>query len=230
MNWTIDHILAKLDSLDSAENRAGMARYGINTDNAYGVSVAELRAWAKAMGRDHDRAGALWATGKREPRILACLTDELGRVTAAQLDAWVKDLDSWDICDHFCTELFTVDMAWKKYQPWTRRRAEYVKRAGFVLIAKLARRDRQADDTIVRALLPAIEIAAADERNVVKKAVSWALREIGKRNPALNRDAIACADRLKAAEGSAARWVGADAWRELAGDKVQARLATKGRG
>jgi 3-methyladenine DNA glycosylase AlkD len=234
-------ILAELRAMGSDKDRAGMARYGINVDNAFGVSVYELRKVAKRIGTDHDLALALWATGNHEARLLACFIDDPTAVTAKQMDAWASDFDSWDICDQATTSLFDLTKhAWAKATEWAKRDEPWVKRGGFALMAGLAVHDKAADDRAFMRLLPLIERGAFDDRGFVKKAVNWALRNIGKRNRELNAAAIACSEKIgaaadKAAGGGrggdarvrAARWVATDALRELRSDKVQTRL--KGR-
>ncbi|MDP1571504.1 MAG: DNA alkylation repair protein [Vicinamibacterales bacterium] len=231
-------ILAELRGLGSERNRAGMARYGINVAHAFGVSVYELRKVARSLGTDHDLALALWATGSHEARLLACFVDDPAAVTATQTEAWVRAFDSWDICDQATTSLFDrTRHAWSKAADWAAREEEWSKRAGFALMAGLAVHDKAAPDRAFKKLLPVIERGAFDERNFVKKAVNWALRNIGKRNRALNAAALACARRILAAANTraggerggdpgsrAARWVAKDAIRELASEKVLARL------
>ncbi|MCE9576905.1 MAG: DNA alkylation repair protein, partial [Deltaproteobacteria bacterium] len=191
---SVDDILTELQALGSARNRAGMARYGINVAHAFGVSVEVLRAFAKPLRGDHALALALWATGNHEARLVACFIDDPAQVTAAQMEAWAADFDSWDLCDQATTSLFDqTKHAWAKARTWARRDEEWVKRGGFALMAGLASHDKAADDAAFRALLPLIARGALDERNFVKKAVNWALRNIGKRNLALNAAAITCA-------------------------------------
>jgi 3-methyladenine DNA glycosylase AlkD len=215
-----------------------MARYGINVENAFGVSVRELRKVAKRLGVNHDLALALWATGIHEARLLACFVDDPAAVTAEQTEAWASDFDSWDICDQATTSLFDLTPhAWTKAAEWAERDEEWTMRAGFALMAGLAVHDRTAADRAFVKLLPRIERGASDDRNFVKKAVNWALRNIGKRNRALNAAAVACARRILAAANEraggerggdpgsrAARWVATDAIRELTSEKVRARL------
>ena len=231
-------ILAELCALGSAKDRAGMARYGINVENAFGVSIYELRRVAKRLGTDHRLAAALWATGNHEARLLACFLDDPAAVTPRQMDAWARDFDSWDVCDQATTSLFDqTKHAWSKAAEWAKHGDAWIKRAGFALMAGLAWHDRGTADAVFRRFFPLIERGATDDRNFVKKAVNWALRNIGKRNRALNRAALARARRILAAAnrraggergGSpgdrAARWVAADALRELGSAKVQARL------
>jgi 3-methyladenine DNA glycosylase AlkD len=234
----ITEILAELRSLGSEKDRAGMARYGINVGNAFGVSVHELRRIAKRLGTDHALALALWQTGNHEARLLACFVDDPASVTQRQLEAWARGFDSWDICDQATTSLFDLTKhAWPKAVEWAARDEEWVKRAGFSLMAGLAVHDKSATDRAFRKLLPVIERGAFDDRNFVKKAVNWALRNIGKRNRALNAAAIACAEKIRVAvnqraggerggdaSARSARWVAADALRELTSEKAQARL------
>jgi 3-methyladenine DNA glycosylase AlkD len=234
-------LLADLRALGSEANRAGMARYGIRVDRAFGVSIYELRRIAKKLGTDHDLALALWATGNHEARLLACFVDDPGRVTAAQLEAWAADFDSWDVCDQATTSLFDATAhGWAKALEWAGREEEWVKRGGFALMAGLAVHDRTAAEADFLRLLPAIERGAFDERNFVKKAVNWALRNLGKRNAALHAAAIACARRILAAaneaaggprggdpKARAARWVATDALRELESEKVRERVRGK---
>ena len=238
-NKQIAKILAELRSLGSDRDRAGMARYGINVQNAFGVSIYQLRAIAKRLGTDHKLALALWKTGNHEARLLACFVADPALVTERQLETWAAGFDSWDICDQATTSLFDqTAFAWTKAVEWAARGDEWVKRAAFTLMAGLAVHDKKAGDKAFLALLPIIEREAWDERNFVKKSVNWALRNIGKRNRALNAAAIACAERIRdAANGRAAgpsgdqktlaaRWVAADALRELTSQKCLARLKT----
>jgi 3-methyladenine DNA glycosylase AlkD len=231
-------LLAELRAMGSERDRAGMARYGINVANAFGVSVFELRKIARRLGRDHGLALSLWATGNHEARLLACFVDDPAEVSEEQLEAWAKDLDSWDLCDQATTSLFDrTGHAWAKAAAWARRDEEWVKRGGFALLAGLAVHDEAARDEAFLRLLPLVERGAFDGRNYVKKAVSWALRNVGKRNPALHAAAVACAERILAAANAraggtrggelgarSARWVASDVLRELRSEKVRARL------
>lgn len=236
-------LLSELRAMGSEKDRAGMARYGIAVDDAFGVSVYELRKVAKRLGTDHELALALWETGNHEARLLACFVDDPAEVTAEQTEAWAGDFDSWDICDQATTSLFDLTAhAWTKARAWARRDEEWVKRGGFALMAGLAVHDEAADDRAFVKLLPLIARGATDDRNFVKKAVNWALRNIGKRNRALNAAAIACAEEIRAAANEraggerggdagarSARWVATDALRELVSEKVQARVKGRGR-
>jgi 3-methyladenine DNA glycosylase AlkD len=237
-NKRVPAILAELRALGSERDRAGMARYGINVENAFGVSVYELRKVAKRLGKDHELALALWATGNHEARLLACFVEDATAVTEEQLEAWARDFDSWDLCDQATTSLFDLTKhGWSKAVEWAGRDEEWVRRAGFALMAGLAVHDKTAKDGAFLKLLAIVERGAGDDRNFVKKAVNWALRNIGKRNRVLNAAAIACAERIRAAARASAggdrggdpgarsaRWVANDALRELSCDKVQARL------
>jgi 3-methyladenine DNA glycosylase AlkD len=225
---TVTKVVAELRAHANPANVAGMARYGINPENTLGVSIPFLRAMAKRIGRDHALARELWASGIHEARILAGLVDDPAAVTAAQLERWAKDFDSWDVCDGVCSSLFDkTPFAWDKAVEWSSRPGEFVKRAGFVLMAALAVHDKQAPDERFREFIPLIEREAVDERNFVKKAVNWALRQIGKRNRALNRDAIAAARRIRKIDSRSARWIAADALRELESDAVRERLSKR---
>jgi 3-methyladenine DNA glycosylase AlkD len=219
-------IIAELRSIASPANVAGMARYGISSKNTLGVSVPSLRAAAKRIGTDHALALELWESGIHEARMLAGFIDDPALVTEEQLERWAKEFDSWDVCDQVCSALFDkTPFAREKAAAWSRREAEFVKRAGFVLMAALAVHDKKASDGVFKGFLPLIEREAADDRNFVKKAVNWALRQIGKRNRALNRAAIASGRRIRKMDAASARWIAADALRELESDAVQRRLS-----
>ena len=223
---TADDAIAHLRSIADPDARAGMARFGINTDTALGLSIPDLRRTAKRIGRNQQLAEELWRTGIHEARILAAFVADPKTCDSALLERWVGDLESWDLTDQFCNSLVcrTSD-PYGQVERWCPRPETFVRRAGFALIAALAVHDKPAPDSRFIKLLPTIEAAASDDRNFVKKAVNWALRQIGKRNPALNMTAIACAERLAERPDPAARWIGRDALRELTSDKVQARLA-----
>jgi 3-methyladenine DNA glycosylase AlkD len=222
---TAPGILAHLRSLGNERNRAGMSRYGINVVNACGVTVWELRRLAKLIGRDHALALALWREGCHEAQMLAAFIDEPARVTAGQMERWVRDLDSWDTCDQVCTDLFDrTSLAYVKAEEWAGRRDEFVKRAGFALMAGLAVHDKEASNEAFLPFLRLVVREADDERNFVKKAISWALRNVGKRNLELNSAAQNVAAELSSTASRSARWIGSDARRELASEKVQARL------
>ena len=199
--------------------------FGIQGKNVYGISVPKLRAFAREIGKNHRLALDLWKTGVHEARILATMIDSPQYVTEEQMEAWVKDFDSWDICDQACGGLFDkMPFAYKKAAEWMKREREYEKRAGFSLIAYLAVHNKNADDTKFLKFLPMIKIESVDDRNFVKKAVNWALREIGKRNKNLNREAIKTAKEIRLIDSKSAKWIAADALRELQGEAVQKRL------
>lgn len=220
-----EDMVSHLKSMANPENVAGMARFGINTENTLGISMPLLRKLAKQTGSDHDLAVLLWATGIHEARILAALVDEPERVTKSQAEKWVKDFDSWDVCDQVCANLFDrTSFAYDKAIEWSGRRDEFVKRAGFALMACLAWHDRDAPDEKLSQFLPAIVREATDERNFVKKAVNWALRQIGKRSAELNGMAIATAEEIAELDSKSARWIARDALRELTSEKVKTRL------
>jgi 3-methyladenine DNA glycosylase AlkD len=209
-------------------NREGMARYAIPSDNAFGVSVSNIRVLAKQLGRNHELAAALWDTGVYEARMLTSFVDDPARVTPAQMDRWCRDFDNWAICDTLCFHLFDrTPHAWQKVAQWCDRDEEFVKRAAFALLWSLTVHDKHAADAPFVEGLRFIERAATDERNFVKKAVNMALRAIGKRNPALNAAAIRAARRLADSPDASARWVGKDALRELTSPGVARRLAAR---
>ena len=195
---------------------AGMARYGIVAKKAYGVSVGDLRAFAKELGRDHDLAARLWKSGVQEDRMLAVFIEDPKLVTSPQMDAWVKGFENWADCDTACFHLFDkTPLAWKKIDQWSKRKEEFVKRAAFALLASVALHDKKAPDAPFVKSLKLIERGATDERNFVKKGVSWALRGIGHRNPKLRAAALKTAAQLSESEIASARWIGKDAIRDL---------------
>jgi 3-methyladenine DNA glycosylase AlkD len=220
-----EEVLKKLKSQSNPKAVEGMARYGINPKNNLGISVTTLRKMAREIGKDHDLALKLWNSGIRDARILAATIDDPEKVTEDQLESMVLDLNSWDLCDHCCSDIFLKSsFAYKKAFEWSEREEEFVKRAGFSLMARLAVRDKKADDEKFEMFLPIIKREATDERNYVKKAVNWALRQIGKRNIHLNKKAIKTAKDIQKMDSKSARWIASDALRELTGDKVQKRL------
>ena len=228
--WSIGSIVGELRRLGTKRNVEGMARYGIRAEKVFGVSKPKLDALARKIGKNHALGLELWSTGIQDAKILAGLISEPGKVTASQMELWVRDFDNWDSCDGTCCHLFVLAKpAWPKAFAWTKRKEEFQKRGGFALAAYLAYRDKSANDGKYLSFLKVIEREADDDRNFVRKAVNWALRNIGKRNRRLNRAAIATARRLRKRESSAARWIAADALRELEGEAVQARLRGKER-
>jgi 3-methyladenine DNA glycosylase AlkD len=215
-NQQAARLVRELRAAGSEENRAGMARFGINAANMLGVPIAVLRPIAKRVGRDHALAGALWASGIHEARILASMVDEPEKVTVRQMEAWARDFDSWDLVDQCCGNLLArTAMAYRMAERWAGRRAEFVKRAGYVLMASLAVKDEEAPDAPFERFLEFVEQGADDDRNFVRKAVNWALRQIGKRNDRLRRKAVRTAERIHAEGTRSARWIATDALREL---------------
>jgi len=219
-------VLEKLKSLCDPQAVAAMTGYGINADNAFGISIPRLRKLAKEIGKDHALCEQLWSSGIHEARIVASMIADPQMVTEQELDRWVEDFDSWDVCDQCCNNLFyKTNFAYHKAMEWSLRREEFVKRAGFVLMACLAVHDKGADDIAFRQFFPVIKSQAADERNFVKKSVNWALRQIGKRNRTMNAEAIDVATDLRRIDSKPARWIARDALRELSSNKIQKRLA-----
>jgi len=223
-----EKILKKFKSLSDPEALKGMAKFGINTKKAYGISLYVIRSMAKEIGKNHELAQRLWSSGIHEARILAGMVDDPKQVTKNQMERWVKDFDSWDVCDQVCSNLFDkTPFAYKKVFEWSKRNEEFVKRAGFVLMACLSVHDKKADDKQFEQFFPIIKREANDDRNFVKKAVNWALRQIGKRNLNLNKKAIETAENIKKMDSKAARWIASDAIRELTSEKTQKRLKNK---
>lgn len=221
-------VLKKLKSLSNPKAVAGMARFGINPKNTYGVSIPNLRDMAKEIGLNHKLAQQLWKSGIHEARILACMIDDPKKVTKKQMEKWVKDFDSWDICDQCCTNLFDkTEFAYQKAIEWSKKKEEFIKRAGFAMIAVLAWHDKEAKDKQFEKFFPIIKRESTDNRNFVKKSVNWALRQIGKRNLNLNKKAIKTAKQIKKIDSKTAKWIASDSLRELTSKAVQKRLKTK---
>jgi len=221
-------LIKRLGSLSDPKTVEGMARFGINPENTYGVSIPNLRKMAREIAVDHALAQQLWASKIHEARILASMIDDPKMVTEEQMEGWVKDFDSWDICDQCCMNLFaSTEFAYQKAVEWSSDDKEFIKRAGFVLMARLAVSDKKAGDEKFEQFLPIITREATDKRNFVKKAVNWALRQIGKRDLALNRQAVATAREIHKIDSTSAKWIASDAIRELAGEAVQERLGKK---
>lgn len=221
-------LLGWLERRGTRKHRDGLARYGIVTAKAHGVPVGDLQRKAKSLGRDHALALALWDTGWYEARMLAAFVDEPDRVTAAQMDRWAREFDNWGICDTVIMHLFDrTPHAWRKVDQWSGRRGEFIKRAGFAMLASLALHDKVTGDGRFLRALPLIEAAATDERNFVTKGVNWALRSIGHRSVALHAAAIAVAGKLARSEAPTPRWIGQDALRDLHRPLVRKRVAAK---
>ncbi|MCI0570396.1 MAG: DNA alkylation repair protein [Myxococcaceae bacterium] len=222
--------LSSLENMSTRRDRENLVRFGITASKAFGVSMANIQVLAKRLGRNHALAAALWDTGWYEARMLTSFVDEPERVTPAQMDRWCRDFDNWGICDTVCFHLFDrTPHAWAKVSQWSNEPDEFVKRAAFALLACLAAHDRGAGDAPFLECLPLIESAAADERNFVKKGVSWALRMVGRRSLALNAAAVEVARRLSASPEAAARWVGKGALKELTSPAVIRRLGARRR-
>lgn len=216
MSANVATVLADLHRLGNPTNVAGMARFGIVGKQLLGISVVQLRAIAKRIGRDHELAEELWSSGIFEARILAAFIADPKRLSRRQANAWAKDFECWADCDGLCIHLFRkTPFAHELAVAWSSRREELVKRAGFTMMATLAVHDKAADDDIFRSYLKRVEEESSDERHNVKKGVNWALRQIGKRNPILNRDSIRTAKRIQKLDSKAARWIASDALREL---------------
>jgi 3-methyladenine DNA glycosylase AlkD len=227
--WTVRRALAELKRHGQKRNVEGMARFGIRARKIYGVAKPAMDAIAGKIGKNHELGLRLWETEIHDARILGVLISESGKVTSRQMERWVRDFDNWDVCDGTCCHLFVdAKLAWEKAFAWSGRKKEFEKRAGFALAAYLAIHDKAASDSPFRKYLGTIEREAWDDRNFVRKAVNWALRNIGKRNQRLNRKAIACAGRIRKSGTRAARWIAADAVRELKSEAVQKRLRRKG--
>ncbi len=209
-------IIKKLKSLSNPKAAEGMARFGISAKNTLGVSIPNLRKLAKVIGKNHEIAQKLWDSGIHEARILASMVDEAEKVTERQMGKWVKDFDSWDVCDQVCSNLFDkTPFAYKKAFEWSERKEEFVKRTGFVLMATLSVHDKQAKDKKFEQFFQIIKKHSIDERNFVKKAVNWALRQIGKRNKNLRKLAIKKAKEIQKINSKASKWIAKDAIREL---------------
>jgi 3-methyladenine DNA glycosylase AlkD len=225
-----EEVMDRLRALSNPEAVAGMARFGINPEKTYGVATPDLRRIAKEAGKDRPLAQQLWASGVHEARILAGMVDDPGTVTEEQMERWAKDFDSWDVCDQCCMNVFEkTSLAYRKAAEWSAREEEFVKRAGFVLMARLAVSDKKAEDQAFEDFLPLIVRESGDNRNFVRKAVNWALRQIGKRNIALNAKALETARAIQQTDSRSARWIASDAVRELTSEAVQKRLWGYGR-
>jgi 3-methyladenine DNA glycosylase AlkD len=218
-------VIAEMKSKADPKAVAGMARFGISSKNTLGLSIPTIREMAKKVGTNHQVAQALWRSGIHEARILAAFVDDPSLVTEAQMEKWVSEFDSWDVCDQVCSGLLDrTPFARAKALEWSQREEEFVKRAGYVLMAALAVHDKKASDSEFLKFFGQIEEGSTDQRNFVKKAVNWALRQIGKRNIMLNRAALELARKISNKDSPSARWVAADAIRELQSEAVQKKL------
>jgi 3-methyladenine DNA glycosylase AlkD len=226
--WTVRRAVAELIRHGERRNVEGMARFGIRSKKVCGVSKPRIDELARSIGKNHSLGLKLWNTGIHDARLLGMLVCDPECVTSAQMERWLRDFDNWDVCDGTCCHLFVdAKPAWEKAFSWTSRNREFEKRAGFALAAYLAIHDKMASDAAFRKFLKTIEREAWDERNFVRKAVNWALRNIGKRNQRLNRAAIHAAQRIRRGGTRTGRWIAADALRELQSEAVQKRLLRK---
>jgi 3-methyladenine DNA glycosylase AlkD len=224
----VEDVISALRRLAKKKVLDGMARYGIPSDHALGVSVGDLQKLAKRFGRSHDLAADLWATGIYEARMMAAYVDEPERVSAAQMERWCRDFDNWAICDTICFALFDrTPHAWSKVKAWAAKRDEYVKRAAFALLWSLTVHDKEADDARFLDGLRLIERAADDERHYVKKAVSMALRATGKRNAALHAAAVEMARKLAGSTDATSKWIGKEALRDLSRASLVKKFAKR---
>jgi len=222
---SVEEALRRIEAKAKPDQVQGMARYGMVAERRLGLSVPDMRAIARQLGKNHELALELWKTGIPEARIVAAMIDEPELLTEEQMEEWVKDINSWDVCDQVCMNLFEkTPLAWRKILDWSERKEEFVKRTAFALIACLAWHNKEAEDGKFIKLLPVLKRGATDERNFVKKAVNWALRNTGKRNLNLNRAAIQVAREIQLVDSKAARWIASDAIKELESEAVQRRL------
>ncbi len=217
-----EEILSVLEKNGKKENLEGMARFGIRFDKAYGCNIPLLRNLAKSYTKNHELALELWRTGIHEARIMAFLIDDPAKVTEAQAVRWLKDVKSWDICDGLCSNLLRkTPFAYEKAVEWTQRKKEFEKRAGFVMMAVLAVHDKKQPDETFIGFLKIIYDNCADERNFVKKAVNWALRQIGKRNRILLGYAVRTAEQILQNASKTSKWIANDALREFRSEKTK---------
>jgi 3-methyladenine DNA glycosylase AlkD len=228
MSEAANQVINDLRKNSNPSNIEGMKRYGISVENALGIPMPIIRDMAKRIGRNHELAQLVWESNLHEARILAGLIEEPAKVTFEQMEYWVIEVDSWDVCDQLCSNLFDkTTHAYRAARIWSNREEVYVKRAGYVLMAVLAVHDKKAGDEPFREFLALIRKGSTDDRNFVKKAVNWALRQIGKRNLALHQAAIEMAKLIANKESSAARWIAKDALRELTNEATIERLTRK---
>lgn len=225
---SVEEVLKKLKAKADPDQLKGMVKYGMVGEKRLGVAVPDIRRIAKEIGKGHQLALRLWNTGIPEAMIVASMVDKPEEVTEEQMEEWVKDFNAWDVCDQVCMNLFEkTPLAWKKIMDWSKREEEFVKRAAFALIACLAWHNKGAPDQEFVKLIPVIKKGATDERNLVKKAVSWALRNIGKRNPNLNDVAIKTSKEIQKMDSKSARWIASDAIQDLTSDATKRRLRKK---
>ena len=222
---TITAIQKRLREVGDPKAIPVMAKYGITPEQTYGVKIPHLRAIARDYRKNHELALALWEINNRETRILATMIDDPKHLTEQQMEAWAMEFDYWEICDQACMNLLEKHpLAWSKAVAWSKHANEGKKRAAFVLMARLAVSDKKAQNEKFEPFFPLIIRESTDERNLVKKAVNWALRQIGKRNKALNQQAIQVAEQIAAIDSKNTRWIAVDALRELKSEAIQRRL------
>ncbi|MBI5808547.1 MAG: DNA alkylation repair protein [Ignavibacteriales bacterium] len=222
---TASEIILELKKHYNKRNVKGMARYGINVEKAFGLNVPFMRAFAKKIGKDHKLALELWKTGYHEARHIASMIDDPKLVSKSQMNKWVRDFNSWDICDGTCSNLFRkTPFTVEKILEWCEKKEEYLRRAGFSLLCYVAVHDKKRDDKDFLQFFPLIKKYSIDERNFVKKAVNWALRQIGKRSKFLNKEALKLAKEIQTLESKSAKWIADDAIRELTNPKILARI------
>lgn len=222
---TFDEIVSRFESLSNPENAEGMKKFGIVPKNGYGVPIPEIRKTAKEIGFDHELAVRLWRSGIHDCRLLASMVEDPKAVTSVQMEEWAADLYSWDLCDQCCSNLFRhTPYARSKCFEWSGRSEEFVKRAAFSLIASLSVADKNAPDEEMAEFFPLIERESSDDRNFVKKAVNWALRQLGKRSSSLNRTAVELAEKMSSGDSKSARWIAKNALKELESEAVKKKL------
>lgn len=222
---TAAEVIKELKQHYNPKNLDGMAHYGINVDKAFGLNVPFIREMAKQIGKNHELALELWKTGYHEARHIAAMIDDPRLVTKSQMNRWVRDFKSWDICDGTCSNLFRkTPFAIEKIFEWSEKKEEFIRRAGFSLLCYVAVHDKKRDDDDFLQFFPIIKKHSLDERNFVKKAVNWSLRQIGKRSKFLNREALKLAYEIQALDSKSARWIANNAIRELANPKILSRL------
>lgn len=222
---TLEELKKELKKNIRPNGLEGKARYGINISNAYGVTIPVQRKLAKEIGKDHKFAQELWNAGIHETRIIATMIDEPEKVSKSQMDKWANDFNSWDVCDQCCNNLFVnTPYAHEKAMQWSESKKEFVKRAGFTMMAVIAVHDKKAADKDFDKFFEKIKDESTDERNFVKKAVNWALRQIGKRNKSLNKKALALAKEIEKIHSKSAKWIAKDSIRELINPKIIARI------
>ncbi|NHJ05013.1 MAG: DNA alkylation repair protein [Candidatus Heimdallarchaeota archaeon] len=225
MLFSLEQITATFEKHANPKNLVGMAKFGITPEQAYGVNLPIIRNLAKEIGQDHLLAQELWETNIREPRILACMIADPNKATEELLEKWVKDFDYWEICDQCIMNFFVkTKFAYTKSLEWVTKEDEYIRRAGFVLMAILSYRDKKTDDSIFLSFLPICKKYSTDQRNTVKKAISWSLRRIGARNLFLNKKVLRLTEELLKIESSSAKWIAKDVAKDISRQLIQKKL------